>query len=228
MNEILWCDHSNETSSAVVLHSTTFIVWILSQNLWVWTKSCGVFIQTKALQQKFHLALTVLNYLTQESCFFLQFCLRELKNYYNWALNRGCWSGIKRRKKVCYRVGLCLLNEIIITTLVSTCAEAVRSSLSCIVTSPKASTVSFSQGSHNPGPPVHKLKAEWLPISWVPKQRVVIWHRYPNKAICQRDNNEKKTCLNCSWEPQFTTDTLRMHHSSESKTTLMKKYCLLV
>lgn len=35
-----------------------------------------------------------------------------------------------------------------------TCAEAVRSSLSCIVTPPKASTVSFSQGSLKPAPPV--------------------------------------------------------------------------
>ena len=35
-----------------------------------------------------------------------------------------------------------------------TCAEAVRSSLSCMETMSKASTVSFSQGSHNPAPPV--------------------------------------------------------------------------
>ena len=39
-------------------------------------------------------------------------------------------------------------------TMGQTCADAVRSSLSCIVTPPKASTVSFSQGSHKPGPPV--------------------------------------------------------------------------
>ena len=39
VDEILWCYHSNETSSAVLLHGTIYLV--CSSTFWVWTKSCG-------------------------------------------------------------------------------------------------------------------------------------------------------------------------------------------
>ena len=34
VDEILWCDHSNETSSAVLSYGT--IYWVCSSNFWVW------------------------------------------------------------------------------------------------------------------------------------------------------------------------------------------------
>ena len=46
-----WCYHSNETSLAVLSHGTIYLVCSM------WTKSCGVTIQIKPLQQYFHMVL---------------------------------------------------------------------------------------------------------------------------------------------------------------------------
>ena len=35
VDEILWCDHSNETSSAVLLHGTIIILSILQNEIWI-------------------------------------------------------------------------------------------------------------------------------------------------------------------------------------------------
>ena len=43
VDEILWCDHSNETSSAVLSHVTIYLV--CSSNLWVCVKSYGLTTQ---------------------------------------------------------------------------------------------------------------------------------------------------------------------------------------
>ena len=58
MNEILWCYHSNETSLAVLSHGTIYLVCSM------WTKSCGVTIQIKPLQQYFHMVLFVSQHFT--------------------------------------------------------------------------------------------------------------------------------------------------------------------
>ena len=34
VDEILWCDHSNETSSAVLSHGTIYIVVFLQNEIW--------------------------------------------------------------------------------------------------------------------------------------------------------------------------------------------------
>ena len=34
VDEILWCDHSNETSSAVLLHGNIFFFKILQNQIW--------------------------------------------------------------------------------------------------------------------------------------------------------------------------------------------------
>ena len=51
---MLQCEHSNETSSAVLSHVTTYLV--CSSNFYsLWMKSCGVTIQMKPLQQYLHI-----------------------------------------------------------------------------------------------------------------------------------------------------------------------------
>ena len=40
VDEILWCDHSNETSSAVLLHGTILFFNILQNGVWDFFKFC--------------------------------------------------------------------------------------------------------------------------------------------------------------------------------------------
>ena len=56
VDQILWCDHSNETSSAVFSHGTIYLV-CSSNFLSLWMKSYGVTIQMKPLPQYFHMVL---------------------------------------------------------------------------------------------------------------------------------------------------------------------------
>ena len=58
LEKILWCYHSNETSPAEFLHGTIYLVGS-SNFLSVWTKSYGVTIQMKPLQQYFHMVLFI-------------------------------------------------------------------------------------------------------------------------------------------------------------------------
>ena len=58
MDEIPWCAHSNETSSAVLSHGTIYLV-CSSNFLSLWTKPYGVTIQMKPLQQHFHTVLFI-------------------------------------------------------------------------------------------------------------------------------------------------------------------------
>ena len=74
VDEILWCDHSNETSSAVLSHGTIYLV--CSSNFWVWTKSYGVALQVKPLQQ-YWLSYGTIQYATGSSCYFWQNCLQR-------------------------------------------------------------------------------------------------------------------------------------------------------
>ena len=57
MDEILWCYHSNETSLAVLSLGT--IHSVCRCNLSLWTRSYGVTIQMKPLQQYFHMELFI-------------------------------------------------------------------------------------------------------------------------------------------------------------------------
>ena len=58
VDEILWCYHSNETSSAVLSRGAIYLV-CSSKFLSLWMKSYGVTIQIKALQQHFHMVLFI-------------------------------------------------------------------------------------------------------------------------------------------------------------------------
>ena len=58
VDEILWCYHSNETSSAVLLHGTIYLV-CNSNFLSLWMKFYDVTIQMKPLQPYFHISDTI-------------------------------------------------------------------------------------------------------------------------------------------------------------------------
>ena len=59
-DEILWCDHSNETSSAVLSHGKIYIdMYVFLTFKSVWMKSYSVTIQMKPLQQYFHMVLFI-------------------------------------------------------------------------------------------------------------------------------------------------------------------------
>ena len=59
VDKMLWCNHSNETSPAVLLHGTIWFVYqvVLSNRI---LSGCGVTMETKPLQQFFHMAVFVL------------------------------------------------------------------------------------------------------------------------------------------------------------------------
>ena len=62
-DEIHWCNHSNETSSAVLLHGT---IWFVRQEVvsckpvYEILSGCGVTMETKPLQRFFHMVVFVL------------------------------------------------------------------------------------------------------------------------------------------------------------------------
>ena len=59
VDKILWCYHSNETSPAVLLHGTIWFVYQVVQSNRI-LSGCGVTMETKPLQQFFHMAVFVL------------------------------------------------------------------------------------------------------------------------------------------------------------------------
>ena len=61
MVKILWCYHSNETSSAVLSQGTIYLS-MQFEHLSLWMKSYGVTIQMKPLQQYFHTILFIQYY----------------------------------------------------------------------------------------------------------------------------------------------------------------------
>ena len=66
VDKILWCDHSNETSSVVLSQGT--IYWVYSCNFWVYgrTKSYDLTIQMKLFCRYFQMVLFVFKILQNE------------------------------------------------------------------------------------------------------------------------------------------------------------------
>ena len=60
MDEILWCDHSNESCWAVLFCGTVY--YAVQGGLSLWMKSYGVTIQMKAIEQYFPVVLFITLY----------------------------------------------------------------------------------------------------------------------------------------------------------------------
>ena len=105
MDEILWCDHSNETSSAVLSHSTIYLVcssnfWVCGWNPMVWPFKWNLFGVSPEVFvfQHFRKKPELLPKISVKGLYWGCSYLLQIWDWFLFILPRGCYITVYKRR----------------------------------------------------------------------------------------------------------------------------------